>query len=94
MLPPCKTALDEFIWELIPVFDEIPKSIEVICKHYDRRTFWPMTEGIIDNMREVGSCTFPKGVTAVAALEHAVTGGLKHTFDASVSESNSIISIG
>ncbi|KAG9042281.1 hypothetical protein FS837_011050 [Tulasnella sp. UAMH 9824] len=84
MLVPRKTALDEFMWELF-AFEGDDDSIEVIRKHYDLRTFWPMTEGIINNMREYRGCTVPEGAAAVPALELTIYYDLKRIVDASLS---------
>ncbi|KAG8893710.1 hypothetical protein FRC01_013407, partial [Tulasnella sp. 417] len=79
---PRKTALDEFLWELF-LSEGTRGDVDIIRKHHDLRTFWPMTEGITNNMREVKGCFGPQGTLAVGELEITLDRGLRRVFAAS-----------
>ncbi|KAG8903861.1 hypothetical protein FRC01_008954, partial [Tulasnella sp. 417] len=85
-----KTALDEFLWELC-LSEGTHGYGDVIRKHHDLRTFWPMTESIINNLREVGECFIPEGGPVYLELEGILYRGLKRVLAASPQDTPSII---
>ncbi|KAG8903903.1 hypothetical protein FRC01_008937, partial [Tulasnella sp. 417] len=89
---PRKTAFDEFLWELL-LSEGIQESIDIIRKHHGLRTFWPMTEAIINNMREVKGCYGPEGTVVTGELEIILERRLRHLFAASTPDSPSIIAM-
>ncbi|KAG8983469.1 hypothetical protein FRB90_006009, partial [Tulasnella sp. 427] len=75
MIPP---SVEVLINDLILVFGQPDKSIEVIEEHFHRHTFWPMKEEKTEDLRRHVGTVFPNGLTTVDTLGEIIIESLKH----------------